>query len=1498
MIDPKTDPIAPVVRPLQIDVHQTTVSDAQRLLAQLFQHGVHVSADGDTLRCSGATEVLQGALAHRIRALKPQIIAFLQQSTGAPTVSIPALNQPDPPLSPAQKRLWVLEHLDPDTAHHIPFALEARGTLDRDALRDSLLGLTRRHTVLRQQIFHDATTTITTDTPAPITTQDVRTWDDASLDALIEADFKRPFDLATAPPLRVHVLHRAPDLHILLFTLHHIAADGSSIDVLMRDFAALYGEAVAGFAADLPDLSIQYGDYAVWHLEQETSPERAAQLTFWQSKLGRDLPVTRLPTDHARPTIQSLAGTIHPFEIDEGLSNDLRALGIAQGTTVFTVLFAAFAVLVHRYCLQQDLIIGTPSANRSMPDLDGLVGLFVNPLPIRCTVDPQQGFDTIVKSIHRDLLDAQTHQDVPFEHLVDRFQIDRDPGASPLFQLKFQLDRAPRETMDLPGLKLSRRAFTTRTARHDLSLNLTEGRAFTGHFEYATALFDAATIDRLAGHFRGLLGAIVRTPGTPVGHLEYLPVSERKQLLETWNDTQTPLDPALRFAQIFEAHAANQPGAIAVHHVSHGADATLTYDALNARANQLAHALRDAGAGPETIVAIALDRGPDQVAAWLGVLKSGAAYLPLDPAYPHARLDVMLQDSGASILLTSRDFPQIDGPKRWDLDTHWPQGPRTNPTALTNPDDLAYVIYTSGSTGRPKGVEITHAGLANLTLDKLRRCDVTPSARVFGFFSFSFDASIPDLIMSLGGGATLLTASVEDVLPGPRMAHLLRDHRATHLTITPSALAHVPSDDLPDLRMVLVGGEAPSRALITTWSEGRIFINAYGPTECTVNASMVLCGNGHPTTPALQAPANKQLHVLDRNAQLLPIGCPGELCIGGIGLARGYRGLPDKTAQVFIPDPFRPAPARVYRSGDLAVRLHDGRIRVLGRIDDQIKVRGFRVEPGEIARCCEAVPGVSDAVVIARDIKGVQRLVAYLVADGARRDQTALREALKTELPRHMIPDAIVWMDALPLTINGKLDVTALPHPTSHAPHHRAPETETETALAAIFTDLLGVGAPDTQADFFDLGGTSLIATRLVAAIEDRFHHKLRALALFEGASIQALAARIDGTYSTTPVSPWQNDLDLDETLRPPNLIAVPAHLPDCILMTGATGFVGAHILAELLTNPTQHVICLTRGDSAAKVEQALRQYDLWMPAFDHQITAISGDLAAAGLGLDANTRAHLAGTIGAVVHCGAQVHHLTPYTNLRQTNVTGTVEIMRMCCDLGVPLHYVSTLSALTPGDAPLDETAGAATRPAPDGGYNQSKWVAEQLVSQAAARGLPVTTYRLGSIGPSMRTGAYNRADILVRQVQGYVASGRAPAGDARINLLPVDYLARAVCHLAATPDHSGRVFHMQHAVGASSDVLFDALAKAGVALTRVPAHDWQTQLAQIARTQPDHPLYPLAALGGPQGFTGAVWPYACPATRTALTDLPEPDLTPDTLRTALAAVLTDAPIRTMPA
>ncbi|NEQ47684.1 MAG: amino acid adenylation domain-containing protein [Leptolyngbya sp. SIOISBB] len=1193
----------------------------EQFLSDLYQQEVQLWAEGDRLRCNAPEAVLTDDLSAQLQARKAEILAFLRQHE--PTA--PATMQPGPrtgplPVSFAQQRLWFLEQMQQEGAVYninIPLAIQVEGFLDETAFNRSFNDLIERHEALRTRfITIDGQPMQAVIAPEPITIEqrDLRSL--ASSEQATEvrqqaiAAAQTRFDLAQAPLLRVTQLQLAELESVVLLTMHHIIADGWSMEVLLQELAWLYRAHLTGADPALPTLPIQYGDFAVWQRQWLQGEVLERQLSYWREQLSGNLPVLQLPTDFPRARVQTFRGAVENFALSADLSDRLKALAQQQSTTLFVALLAAFKVLLFRYTGQRDLLVGTPIANRNRAEVEGLIGFFVNTLVLRSRLIPEATFLDVLEQLKVTTYQAYEHQDLPFEKLVEVLQPERDLSYNPLFQVKFRLENAPQSAISLPGLTLKPLPQAYSTAKLDLSVDLYETPdGIVGGFEYNRDLFEPETIRRMVAHFQTLLAGIAATPHQSIAELPLLTTAEQHQQLVEWNNTQMPYAHDRGFHHLFEAQAARTPDAIAV--VFDDLEPQqLTYAELNHRSNQLAHHLQALGVGPEMIVGICLARSPDMIVALLAVLKAGGAYLPLDPTYPPERLSFMLADSQAAVLITTSALlatsqavvgsahptvQMVDLTRdRADITAQ----PTHSPTPLLpySPNALAYLIYTSGSTGTPKGVLVSHGGLTNLTEDKIRVCDVRSGDCVLQFFSFSFDACIPEIVMALATGARLLLAPNETLLPGPDLADLLRRHRVTHITITPSALVSVPYGDFPDLRMVLVGGEAPSPELINTWSQGRRFINAYGPTETTVNASMVPCGNGDPVHPTLRPSANKQLYVLDDQLQLLPVGAIGELHIGGVGLARGYRNRPALTAERFVPNPFTveayggmpkaaswshhpdlaqgvepyaPTGQILYKTGDLACHLPDGRIKLLGRIDDQAKIRGFRVEPAEIENQLNQHPDVKASVVIVReDLPGDKRLVAYVVkAEGGRqkgignreqglgnREQAeaesfefsvlnsqfdtlqnsklktqnssphppkpplsqaptpSLRQFLSERLPHYLVPSTFVPLDALPLTPNGKVDVRSLPAPALESPEttYVAPRNEVETALAEIFAQVLSVERVGIHDDFFELGGHSLLATQLVAQLLNRFAVEVTVIDLFEATTVAGLAQRLE----------------------------------------------------------------------------------------------------------------------------------------------------------------------------------------------------------------------------------------------------------------------------------------------------------------------------------------------------------------------------------------------------
>ncbi|MEL6136176.1 MAG: amino acid adenylation domain-containing protein [Cyanobacteria bacterium J06626_23] len=1113
-----------------------TMLPLKDFLADLSRQEIKLWLEEDRLRCSGPDALMTDELSAQLKARKSEIIGFLKQvqpSTKTPEI-VPTKRDSQAPLSFAQQRLWFLNQMQPDLAvYNLPMAIQVEGFLDVAALTQSLNEIVRRHEVLRTQfVIESGQPMQVIGEPVPIHIQQtdlqgVEDLADQVRQAAIAAA-QTPFNLSQDRLFRVSLLRLSDTQAVVLFTLHHIIADAWSLEILVQELGIFYRAALMGQQATLPTLPVQYADFAIWQRDWLQGEQLEQQLNFWREQLDTNASVLQLPADFPRARVQTYRGAVEQFSLSKELSQQISTLAQRQSATVFMALLAAFKVLLYRYTGQTDVVVGTPIANRHRAEVEGLIGLFVNTLVLRSRLSPQETFNDLLDQVKATTLAAYDHQDLSFEKLVEVLQPERDLSYSPLFQVKFRLENAPQETLSLPGLTLKRLPQTVTTAKLDLSVDLYEAPdGIVGGFEYNSDLFKPETIQRMVAHFQMLLSALVAAPEQPIGELAMLTEAEQQQIT-TWNNTQKPYRDQTCFHYLFEEQATQTPNCTAIIYDDGTEVQQLSYQELNQRSNHLAHYLRFLGVGPEVVVGICVNRSPEMIVAMLAVMKAGGAYLPLDPTYPPERLDYMLSDAQVQVVLTQSDISLQTTAQRVDLDKQqFSDQPQTNPTPVVGPDHLAYLIYTSGSTGKPKGVLISHGGLVNLTEDKIRVCQVRSGDCILQFFSFSFDASIPEIIMALATGSKLLLATTTMMLPGLDLKALMQRHRVTHITITPSALLSVPYGEFPDLRMVLVGGEAPSPELIETWSQGRLFINAYGPTETTVNASMVPCGNGQPVQPTLLPSTNKQLYILDENLQPLPVGVSGELHISGVGLARGYLNRPALTAERFIPNPFveQAEGGRqkaegceslvLYKTGDLAEYLSDGRIKILGRIDNQTKIRGFRVELGEVERILQTHPQVKTSVAVVReDASGNQRLVAYGVPIAGlpeKATSSEVRQFVAETLPQYMVPSVFMWLPALPLTPNGKVDTKSLPEPVAVSYQARvAPRSETEQAIAQIFAQTLSAESIGIYDDFFELGGHSLLATQLVAQVLAQFDVEITVIDLFEATTVAALAQRIE----------------------------------------------------------------------------------------------------------------------------------------------------------------------------------------------------------------------------------------------------------------------------------------------------------------------------------------------------------------------------------------------------
>ncbi len=879
-----------------------------------------------------------------------------------------------------------------------------------------------------------------------------------------------------------------------------------------------------------------YTDFVHWQQDLLAGSEAERLWRYWQEKLAGIPPVLALPTDRPRPPVQTYAGDALSFELDAALTGKLQTLAREEGVTLYAVLLAALQTLFHRYTSQQTVLVGSSVAGRTRSQFANTLGYFANQVIMPADFEGNPTFRTLLNQVGQTVLEALEHQDYPFSRLIEGLRYPRDASRSPGFQVEFTLDRShrpefqggslfmyahPRARMEIGGMLLEPYELPQRLAPFDISLLMEEvGGQLYGVFCYNSDLFDAETIRRMADHYWVLLNGAVADPDLSVASLPLLTESERRQVVVTFNETARET-PWACLHHLIEARAAQTPDATALIF----GEQRLTYRQMDQRANQLAHLLRSLGIGPGNLVGLCLERSLDLILGMLAIWKAGGGYLPLDPTQPRERLAFMLAETRAPLLLTQSHWLESlpdHGGRTVCLDQVWDQVqslPAEPPEVAVGPDDLAYVIFTSGSTGRPKGVLTTQRGLGNLAEATRRTFGLTGTDRVLQFSPITFDASFWETMMTLTSGAALVLAPREELLPGSGLLDLLRRQAVTVAIFPPSALRVMPDEGLPDLRVVVSAGEACSPELVSRWRRGRRMFNAYGPTEVTVCSTLYEFRDAAGPTPIGRPIDNCQIYLLDAQMEPVPVGLPGEMYIGGIGLAKGYLNRPELTAERFVTNPFSPEPgARLYRSGDLARWLPDGNLEYLGRADNQVKVRGNRIEPGEIEAALREHPTVGDAVVIAReDRPGDLRLVAYLVPaepgqeEAARPATAEIRTFLGRFLPEYMMPAAFLWLNQIPLTAHGKVDRRALPAPGDVAPSEAyvAPSGRLEQEVARLFQEVLGVARVGVNDNFFDLGGNSLLLVNLQARLEEMLGRAVPITDLFRFPTVSALAVHL-----------------------------------------------------------------------------------------------------------------------------------------------------------------------------------------------------------------------------------------------------------------------------------------------------------------------------------------------------------------------------------------------------
>ena len=969
---------------------------------------------------------------------------------------------------------------------------------------------------------------------------------DIEVQRLINEDAQRPFDLEEGPLFRTMLLQLDADSHVLLVNMHHIISDGWSLNVLIREFSTLYEAFWQKKPSPLPPLPVQYVDFSHWQRQWLKGEVLEKQVNYWKQQLA-DIPaLLELPTDHPRPPIQGYQGASLPISLSPELTTQLKHISQQTGTTLFMTLWSAFATLLSRYSGQSDIVIGSPIANRTHSQTESLIGFFVNTLVLRLDLTDNPPFEDVLQQSRRVALEAYTHQEIPFEQLVEALQPVRALSHSPLFQVMFALQNAPRPDLELAGLNLTILERENVIAKFDLTLELTETTAgISGTLEYNTDLFERVTIERLSGHLQTLLTGIVANPKTPIHELPLLTKAEQQQLL-AWNDTATdyPFDQCIH--QLFEDQVEKTPEAIAVVFE----DQQLTYRELNSQANQLAHYLQTLGVKAKVLVGICVERSLEMVIGLLGILKAGGAYLPLDPTYPAARLAFMLEDAQVPVLLTqSRLKEELPETKAHVvcLDVEALALSRfhcENIISGVGSENLAYVIYTSGSTGKPKGVMLEHAALTHFIHSAVKTYPISQEDSVLQFASLNFDTAVEEIypILTQGGRLILRDKGMLDT-----DQHFLQtcQHKAVTILDLPTAywqqLITAPDNQNhwpKSVRLVIIGGEAASIQHVKHWQQtfkkNVQLLNTYGPTEATVVASSYRLTESASLFPIGKPIPNTKIYILDTHRNPMPVGVPGEICIAGRGLARGYLNRPELSHEKFIEVELFGKTERIYKTGDLARYLPDGNIEYLGRIDHQVKLRGFRIELSEIEIALTQHEAVQEAVVVLYNPEDNPRLVAYVIlAMPIDEVSSVLRSWLKTRLPDYMLPASVMVLEKLPLTPNGKIDRKALPAPDalSTKKHYQVPRDMVELQLAQIWENVLEVRPIGISDNFFELGGHSLLAVKLMSQVQQTFDRHLPIATLFQGATIAELASIIrhqDTTWPTLiPIQPQGSRLPL-----------------------------------------------------------------------------------------------------------------------------------------------------------------------------------------------------------------------------------------------------------------------------------------------------------------------------------------------------------------------------------
>lgn len=1340
------------------------------------------------------------------------------------------------PLSYGQEGIWFEDQLDTAGRFNIARTYQVRGAFDEQAFRTALFTLAQRQDVLRTVVESDESgqlwQTVREDVTPTVECVDLSHLPveerDARAKRLVERSVKQRFSTGL---MRVLLVSLGDDRWVVHVCLHHLIADDWSLDVLWSELSALYQAETTGRAARLPPLESRYADFALAEREAGQDEEVLAQ---WAAALDGYQGTLDLPTDLTRPAIVSGRGARISFELDPQLAASIAVLARAHRVTGFMVFVGAIGMLVSRYAEQDDVCIGTPVARRDRPGTQDLIGYLVNMLPLRIGLDGERTFVDLLAHVRSVCVEAYSRQAVPFREVVRALDVPYDGSRSPLFQVVVAYQRRPPRALEVAGAAVTPwREAEPKTSKYDLGFDVEERDGeLRFDIEYATDLFDAATITRMGEHLANLLQSIVSDPTAPTSELTMMSKAEERRVVVEWNDNDgtLPLDRCLH--ELVTERGRATPEKIALV----GDDESLTYAELENRSERLAARLLRAGLAHEERVAVCLERSPRLTVVILAIMKAGGVYVPLDPSYPAERLAFTVGDARAKLLITTSQLQrrlfgaEMVGTSVLDIDELLASldERRARPAHRPTPRSLAYIIYTSGSTGTPRGAAIEHRSVVNalqghIELYAFRESDVWSQ-----FASAGFDMAIYEQFMPLLTGATSVICSDEVKQDGREFVEFVDRHRVTALVLAPAFLRALGQPAFDTVRFVITGGEAASMEDVGYYGRTKCYLNCYGPTETTVCATTYVARDVDPRTARLsigKALPNYRLYVLDRWGKVAPIGVPGELYIGGVGLARAYWNNDDLTREKFVAVS-AVGSQRLYKTGDRVRWLPDGNLDFLGRVDDQVKLRGFRIELGEVEAVLNGHPQVAQGAVVVRRSPSDDALVAFFVGvHGASPTPEDLRAHLGKQLPSYMVPAVFVPLARMPMTEHAKVDRRSLsrlatdarPESRAAGPSMRAgddaPASSLELKVLQLWREELGVNDCGMRDDFFALGGHSLVIVRLLARLETEVGLRLGVRAFLSDPTARGVAANVGdaraGIQFRDALVDGDEEAQLDEAMQFASPTR-PASDPRAVLLTGVTGFVGAFVLRELLAQTRADIYCLIRvhaggssvDDARGRLRKALGDYRLDVDASDPRIVVVPGDLAQPRLGVGSQYST-LCERVDAVFHCGAHVHHLSPYRRLEPANVDGTRELLRIV-SRGQPkrLHHLSSLSIFADADRDrvVSELTAIDGEQHPHGkGYAASKWVADMLIERAIGRGASARIYRLGRVAGETNSGAVNTDDMFCRLLVSCAMLG-CYADDAAFatNLLPVDVVARSLLLLALSDEPGLPAYHLHHPQG----------------------------------------------------------------------------------------------------